>query len=90
MSFDDQYPTGRIVVLAEMSDGSIKAFDGFGQGELRVDVDYATLDETYRQYPIQRRTTLEITYYDTVLFYDARQPPRPDSGEIEERKQIEQ
>ena len=91
MFANDIQPTGRIVVLAEMNDGTIRAFDGYGSAEINIKQDFWE-DDILCPGPLRprsRTTTMTIEWRDKVLFYHAQQPKRPDAEEIEERKQIE-
>jgi hypothetical protein len=86
-----QMPTGRIVVIAEMEDGTVRALDGVGSGLIDVKTHFP--DNPWARGPIRpigRTTTVTITYPGQWTMYTSRHPDMPAQQEIETApKQVE-
>lgn len=86
-------PTGRIVVLAEMEDGTVRAIDGEGSGLIEVHTqhtDYNPFEPTLPMEVMGRITTVTITYPGQWTMYTSKHPDAPQQKKIKpSTKEIE-
>jgi hypothetical protein len=76
-------PVGRIVVIAEMADGTVRALDGIGSGLINVETHF---DERWLDgpvHPIGRTTTVTLTYPGNWTMYTSRHPDMHQQNQIE-------
>lgn len=83
----------RIVVLAEMEDGEIRAIDGNGSVEIENIRDEYELDFNMFYNPkflYEQRTRITVDIHGKWTMYAGRYPDRPDeTQEIESMKRLE-